>query len=66
MGRLKAYNHDTFGDNRINDDSSRKAAKGAKESLLFFNKAIDSPDDAILHKGFSKIQQITQPHPAKT
>jgi len=45
---------------------SRKGAKHAKKLLIFLNKLIDSTSNAILHEGFTEIQQITQPHPCET
>ena len=43
-----------------------KDAKHAKKLLIVLNQLIDSTSDAILHEGFTEIQQITQPHPCET
>ena len=43
-----------------------KDAKHAKKLLVLLNKLINSTSNAILHEGFTEIQQITQPHPCET
>ena len=43
-----------------------KDAKHAKKLLILLNKLINSTSNAILHEGFTEIQQITRPHPGET
>ena len=43
-----------------------KDAKHAKKLLILLNKLINRTSNAILHEGFTEIQQITQPHPCET
>ena len=33
--------------------------------MILLNKLINSTSDAILHEGFTEIQQITRPHPCE-